>query len=840
MSDKSTINTSTEANKVDAKIIEQLTNIKLKPDKDYFYNVVFDNKKRPDFIIKNFEETNKYTFIIENKLRYGGLNDAKKQALDYANFLITKDLLTRYFVLIITDSKSFYVSKYKIEDKISYIEDMRYIDCFEDLTSDFFKTNSVMNEVKPISSQNQRNLKDTFDKINNKLRSYGLSPDQRMHITMAFLFLKLIKENSDLFGQTNYKKELEDNLKTLDINATETSIVNVFSTISKIFENKFSFSINEYLEKGLLIDLWIILKDLDLDSYDLDVKGEAFEYFINYGSIKSDIGEYFTPRHIVKFIIKCLNEVMKDRWLINNKGHRMTYFDPTCGTGGFLISIFKLLKKEIGDDKTLLKEIKTKCVYGTELSKRTSEIAKMNMILAGDGHTSIVNEDFLEYKKTHKDIYDVSIGNMPFGKKINEPAFVEGFLDVVKQGGHSIFIVPSGIIGTTSKNEYIRIREKLLTHGKIIKLISLPQGVFAPYTFAKTYIIFWKKEKPVQDYEIEYIEIENDGFTLNNQRDVIKGDSDIDIYFKDKTRLIKEKKIFYVNSEKIFDVRELNEKLISLCSINEELPKLKEKIRILKEQISDITNKQQKEEKHERIKELTERIKELSMKEKEIIDYKNNLNYSLKFSLFKSYSNNEKQKDLTPLEEIAEIVRGPFGSSIKKSVCVVKEDGEYKVYEQGNVINDNFDIGRYYLTKKKFEELKRFEINKGDVLMTCAGTLGKVAVVPEKFEKGIFNSVLMRFRCKTKRIRPQYLKLVLQSDNIQNLLVRDCIGVGIKNMVPTKEIKKINVPVPSLVHQDRLIREIKKMDDEIKENEQKIKELKSKQSKKLNILESEE
>ena len=835
---KVAINTNTEANKIDAKIIEQLTNIKLSPDKDYFYNVVFGNKKRPDFIIKNFVDANKYSFILENKLRYASLIDAKEQALDYATYLYRKQLLTSPFILIITDAKSFYVSKYKIDDEIVYMEDLNYIDCFADLTYEFFKSNSNLKEVKPISIHNQRNLKDIFDRINNKLRHYGLSKDQRMHLTMAMLFLKLIKENIDLFGETIHKKELEDNLANLDVNLTESNIGNVFRTIAKIFEKKFAFSIDEYLGNNLLVELWDIIKELNLDSYDLDVKGEAFEYFINYGNIKSDMGEYFTPRHIVKFMIKCLNEVMKDRWLTNNKGQPLTYFDPTCGTGGFLINIFKELRREIVDDKDLLAQIKTKYVYGTELSKRTSEIAKMNMILAGDGHTNIINDDFLEYENSHKNYYDVSIGNMPFGKKINETSFVEGFLDVVKEGGYSIFIVPSGIIGTTSKNEYIRIREKLLTEGRLLKLISLPQGVFAPYTFSKTYIIFWKKERPATDYAIEYFEIENDGFTLNNQRDIIKGDSDIDTYYKDRNKLIKEKKIFYVNSNKIFNVKELNQKLVLFSSLSEKMNQNKEKIKVLNKQIRDIIDNKQREEKQSRRGEIESENSEIAKQVTGIQGYKDNLTYSLKFSLFRpvSRSSNGNKENMMPLSSIADIVRGPFGSSIKKSVCVDKGIGKYKIYEQSNVINNDFETGRYYLTEDKFNELRRFEIKKDDMLMTCAGTLGKVAVVPETFERGIYNSVIMRFRCNLEIIRPKYLKLVLQSEKMQNMLVKDCIGVGIKNMIPTKELKKIQIPVPSLVGQDEIIKEIEEMDAEINRQIGKIKEIKLKQSKKLNIV----
>jgi len=566
---KQIINSKTEANKVDSKIIEQLTKIQFKPDLDYFYNVVFENKKRPDFILKNIKNKEKYSFIIENKLRYTNLPNAKKQALGYANFLFENNLLTDHFILIITDGKSFYVSKYKIEEEIEYLEDINYIDCFEDLTKDFFSTNSSLNEEKFISLENQRNLKETFDEINNKLREYGKSSDEKLHLTMAFLFLKLISENRDLFGKTKFTKELDDNLKNLEVTPSETNIGNVFKTISKIFDNKFSFTIDDYFGDNLLIDLWTIIKQLDLDNYDLDVKGEAFEYFINYGGIKSEIGEYFTPRHIVKFIIKLLNEELKDRWLTDKKGETMTYVDPTCGTGGFLISVFKKLLQEIGDDKQLLKNIKTKSVYGVELSKRTSEIAKMNMILAGDGHINIFNESFLEYKEHNKNKYNVALGNMPFGKKIKESSFVEGFIDVVKEGGYSIFIVPSGIIGTTSKKDYIRVRERLLTEGKLLKLISLPQGVFAPYTFAKTYIIFWKKEKPISDYDIEFFDLQNDGFTLNKSRDKLRGESDIQIYFKNKNKLISEKSIFYINSKKIIDIEKNNKNILELSKITE-------------------------------------------------------------------------------------------------------------------------------------------------------------------------------------------------------------------------------------------------------------------------------
>src|SRR3989344_4176036 len=94
------------------------------------------------------------------------------------------------------------------------------------------------------------------------------------------------------------------------------------------------------------------------------------------------------------------------------------------------------------------------------------------------------------------------------------------------------------------------------------------------------------------------------------------------------------------------------------------------------------------------------------------------------------------------LGEVGTFLRGPFGSSIKKSVCVPKGKNTFKLYEQGNIIRNDFERGEYYLTEEKFQELKKFEIIHGDLAITCAGTLGKIAIVPDNIERGIINSVL--------------------------------------------------------------------------------------------------
>ncbi|PIQ88126.1 MAG: hypothetical protein COV73_00515 [Candidatus Omnitrophica bacterium CG11_big_fil_rev_8_21_14_0_20_43_6] len=164
---------------------------------------------------------------------------------------------------------------------------------------------------------------------------------------------------------------------------------------------------------------------------------------------------------------------------------------------------------------------------------------------------------------------------------------------------------------------------------------------------------------------------------------------------------------------------------------------------------------------------------------------------------------------MVAIGEVAAFLRGPFGSSIKKSVCVPKGKSTYKVYEQGNVIQRDFERGEYYVTENKFKELEKFELLPGDIVVTCAGTLGKIAVVPKGIEKGIINSVLMRIRVDENKILKEYFVLLFSSPEIQNRIIDKSTGVAVKNMFATSELKKFLIPLPPLVVQEKIISEMK-------------------------------
>lgn len=160
---------------------------------------------------------------------------------------------------------------------------------------------------------------------------------------------------------------------------------------------------------------------------------------------------------------------------------------------------------------------------------------------------------------------------------------------------------------------------------------------------------------------------------------------------------------------------------------------------------------------------------------------------------------------IVKLGELAEFLRGPFGSSVQKSVCIEKGPNTYKLYEQGNVINNDFQRGTYYLGKENFQQLKKFEIKSGDILITCAGTLGRIAVVPEKIERGIINSVLMRIRLNNSKILTKYFIYYFKSPQFNGSVLSKSFGAAIKNMFATKELKQFTMFLPPLPVQQQIV-----------------------------------
>ncbi len=149
--------------------------------------------------------------------------------------------------------------------------------------------------------------------------------------------------------------------------------------------------------------------------------------------------------------------------------------------------------------------------------------------------------------------------------------------------------------------------------------------------------------------------------------------------------------------------------------------------------------------------------------------------------------------------------RGPFGSALKKDFFV--ENG-VRVFEQYNPINQDPHWKRYFITQDKFKELEAFKATGGDLLISCSGTLGKILELPKDVEFGIINQALLKIRLDSNQILNSYFIHYFNSNKFQNLILEKTIGTAIKNIASVAELKKFEIPIPSLDEQNLIVKKI--------------------------------
>ena len=159
------------------------------------------------------------------------------------------------------------------------------------------------------------------------------------------------------------------------------------------------------------------------------------------------------------------------------------------------------------------------------------------------------------------------------------------------------------------------------------------------------------------------------------------------------------------------------------------------------------------------------------------------------------------------LNDLALYKKGPFGSSITKAMFVPESDEAIKVYEQKNAINKNAHLGHYFISQEKYQELKGFEIFPGDIIVSCAGTIGETFVMPSDMRKGIINQALMKIHLYDNSIKDFYL---MYFDNkLKSLANEQGYGMALKNIPPFSVLKQYLIPIPPKAEQEKILERIK-------------------------------
>jgi type I restriction enzyme M protein len=277
------------------------------------------------------------------------------------------------------------------------------------------------------------------------------------------------------------------------------------------------------------------LKIIDDFEYDHSERlGDAFEYLLLVLGSQGDAGQFRTPRHIIDFMVKVIDPKKYESIL-----------DPACGTAGFLISAYKHIIKANSidgrtgaaltpDERTTL----TSNIKGYDISPDMVRLSLVNLYLHGFTDPHISEYDTLTSEDNWNEYADIVLANPPFMSpkggikphkrfsiqaKRSEVLFVDYIAEHLTPNGRAAVIVPEGII-FQNQNAYRQLRKMLVTN-YLYAVVSLPAGVFQPYSGVKTSVLLMDKAIGKKCNSLLFVKVENDGFDLGAQRrKIIKND----------------------------------------------------------------------------------------------------------------------------------------------------------------------------------------------------------------------------------------------------------------------------------------------------------------------------
>ena len=709
------------------------------------------------------------------------------------------------------------------------------------------------------------------------------------------------------------------------------------ANLPELFRNIFRSAFLPYRSPEVL---GLFLKEINYFDYSHPEElGNAYEYLLSIMSSQGDAGQFRTPRHIIDFIVDVVDPTKDEKVL-----------DPACGTGGFLVSAYRrILEHHDGKndpsrkEKPLTPDDRKNIMNnfeGYDIDPGMVRIAQVNMYLHQFKNPKIYQYDTLSMDERWNDKFDVILANPPFmspkgGIKPHskfsmqstrsEVLFVDYIKNHLRPNGRAGIIVPEGII-FQSGTAYKQLRKALVEDG-LYAVVSLPSGVFQPYSGVKTSILLFDNQIAKLRDSILFIKVENDGYTLGATR--TKSDKNdlpkarvILAYYKecgqvltenvtkavayfegqeiprvtwsDMAQLVEKKKIaeggdyslskdryYSINTNSSSTAWELvelgriielrfgtritksnesgtkypvyggggesfrtdeynreNEYVISRFAMSENcvrfvagqfwlldsggtfVIKPEFKYSVNKDYIGKILHGiqqsifrcgrggAQKNLNIEQFYEISIPIPPLVNQERivaeldgyqKIIDGAKQVveNWKPKFEIDPKW---EKVK----LGDVCIFVRGPFGGSLKKEIFV--NDG-YVVYEQSHAIYSDFTQFRYFIDDVKFHEMKRFEVNPDDLIMSCSGTMGKTAIIPVNARKGIINQALLKLTVKDK-LNARFLKIWMDSPDFQVQLLSQVSGVAIQNIASVKVLQNLIISLPFLEIQNKIVESI--------------------------------
>jgi len=652
-------------------------------------------------------------------------------------------------------------------------------------------------------------LNHLFKKCHNSIRKIEKNEEHAFSDFSKILFLKLLEEKWDDEGKTPPYSYAFHQLSATPKGQSDQVRIAIQSMIETIkTKTKYGDVLSEPIHLKKDATYLTIVKRISSVSFidsDLDAKGATFEYFVRATLKGKKLGQYFTPRPLVKLMLNLghYNQILTS--LMANQSFKV--LDPACGTGGFLVYAMnscikeieeKTVKREIHDtlSKEIIKKLKKDIFYGIDAHEGVAASAKMNMIVAGDGHNNIRNLDSLKEEKLIPNYVDYNkqpqkdgkshliVTNPPFGTSESEslsPSDLANY-DIKTTKGQSLFlqkmiksihdesyivtVIDDGVLNTAT---VLDIRSHLMKECRIEFVLSLPYETFRPNKInVKSSVLVLKKrvtrdEDLDDDYPIGFIKIKSLGY--DSAGDLIRGynfDTLLNELSSLKIEDLQEDELhqgyewtgFKINSSKIIadDSKRLDVKYWDASTINK-----------------------------------IEKIKELE-------NYKTIENLNL--------------------------IETKRGKSPSEDEYVSESEGYALVVKAGSNISKNGQLITTgdYIEKEYFQEnFKENSLQDGDILLSSTGdgTLGKCCVYRNKDDKkkskpAIADGHVTIIRVDKEEAYPEfvcdYLRIGFGSDQIDMLYTG---STGLIEIQPKDVNRIILSPLPSIVEQKKLSKKLR-------------------------------
>lgn len=324
----------------------------------------------------------------------------------------------------------------------------------------------------------------------------------------------------------------------------------IFPYIKTLGNNEKS-SYAKYMEDAIfLLPTAIVLQKIvtlidQINMEGKDTKGDLYEYLLSKLSTSGTIGQFRTPRQIIKMMVELMQPTEKD-----------IIVDPACGSAGFLIGAGEYLEKnnpEMFNKEENIEHYNTTMFYGFDMDRTMLRISAMNLMQHGIENPNIEYKDSLSEENEDESKYTLVLANPPFKGSINsditskklleqtnntkktELLFLALFLRILKIGGRCACIVPDGVLFGNSK-AHKTIRKEIVENHKLEAIISMPSGIFKPYAGVSTAILIFTKTNAGGTNKVWFYDMKADGYSLDDKREPVKENDIPDIIERFKNR----------------------------------------------------------------------------------------------------------------------------------------------------------------------------------------------------------------------------------------------------------------------------------------------------------------